>query len=537
LHEENKIIVSDFQNSKNIKFTYLLFFFSFFLAYLFYYSITFNDQLAGFNSDDAVYLLLSDLYSFKTAGYENLYELLRTTSYFPPLYPIVLALFGVDSGNPALATNITVAIQLIALFFSAFWIYKKTNNIYVSLASVIIFLILPGSLIFSQELWSEHLFMFLLYWCLIIINYKKINIKHWLSIAALIALATFTRSIGIALIIALILFLFVNRIRFAIIYSGISLIPFIFWNIIRESYFDRSSYLDTFLSTISNLSFYQIFELFIKKITVLYQSILWLFSSIQTNLLHQFITNLFLLFFLTLILIELLDRSKKFKFDAFFLIAYLAILFVWPYDSVYFVSRFLYPLFPLLVFYFINRYTLYITRYKCSLVTHILLFGVILISILPSSYQFLSRAYADVETELMPFRRDRQWLMTDDVEIAKILINNSYFTIKSLKEMQSIVPVNECIYSIQAPIIMLHAKRVSSILPHPEVSDEEFTKETSACNYVLAMPVYDAAGKYPEFYPVQRLSNDDYHEAAYFKDPKNNAEIFLLKKITNTTLR
>lgn len=537
MHEENKILVSDVHDSKNIKFTYLLFFFTFFSACLFYYSITFNDQLAGFNSDDAIYLLLSDLYSFKTAGHETLYELLRTTSYFPPLYPMVLALFGADSGNPALATNITVAIQVIALFIPAFWVYKKTNNIYVSLASFIIFLILPGSLIFSQELWSEHLFMFFLYWCLIIINYKQINTKHWLSIAALIALATFTRSIGIALIIAFIFFLFANRIRFASLYSGISLIPFIFWNIVRESYFDRASYLDTFLSTISNLSYYQIFELFIKKITILYQSVLWIFSSIQTNLFHQIITNLFLLFFSTLILIELLDRFKKFKFDAFFLIAYIAILFAWPYDSVFFVSRFLYPLFPLLAFYFINRYSLYITRYKCSLITHIFLLSVVLITILPSSYQFLSRAYADVESELMPFRRDRQWLMTDDVEIAKILINNSYFTIKSLKEMQNIVPVNECIYSIQAPIIMLHAKRVSSILPHPEVSDEEFTKETSTCNYILAMPVYDAAGKYPEFYPMQRLSNDDYHEAAYFKDPKNNAEIFLLEKFSNTTIR
>jgi len=535
LHEENKILVSDVQISKNIKFTYLLFFFSFFLASLFYYSITFNDQLAGFNSDDAIYLLLSDLYSFKTAGYETLYEILRTTSYFPPLYPMVLALFGVDSGNPALATNITVVIQLIALFISAYWIYKKTNNIYVSLASFIIFLILPGSLIFSQELWSEHLFMLFLYWCLIIINHKQINIKHWISIAALIALATLTTSIGVALIIAFILFLFANRIRFASLYSGISLIPFIYWNIIRESYFDRTSYLDTFLSTISDLSYYQILELFVKKITILYQSIFWIFSSIQTNFLHQFITNLFLLFFLTLILIELLDRFKNFKFDALFLLAYIAILFAWPYDSVFFVSRFIYPLFPLLAFYFINRYTLYITKYKFSLATHIFLFGLIFISITPSSYQFLNRAYADVETELIPFRRDRQWLMTDDVEIAKILINNSYFTIKSLNEMRSIVPVNECIYSIQAPIIMLHAKRVSSILPHPEVSDEEFTLGTSTCNYILAMPVYDATGNYPEFYPMQRLSNDDYHEVAYFKDQKNNAEIFLLEKFSNTT--
>ena len=79
--------------------------------------------------------------------------------------------------------------------------------------------------------------------------------------------------------------------------------------------------------------------------------------------------------------------------------------------------------------------------------------------------------------------------MANNIENAEILINNSYFIVKSIKEIQNFVPENECIYSIQAPIIMLHAKRVSSVLPRPEVSDEEFTNGSSACNYILAMPV------------------------------------------------
>ncbi len=506
-------------------------------GYIFYFSITYNDQLAGSNSDDAVYLLLADMYTFSTNGAQAIYDLLRTNSYFPPVYPMILGLFGGNSNNLATATNITVTMQVMSFLISALWIYKNTGNYFFAYGSFLLLLMLPGSIIFSQELWSEFLFMIFIYGALLLSCKVNRDSRDWIGIVLLVALASLTRSIGIAFVFAFIIHMFLKKNKYSAIYSVACLLPFLFWNFIRQSNPDRSSYIDIFTSTIFNLSPTDALDLITQKILIFYKSIYWLFSGIETGLLHQILTNILLLIILTFTITRLLKRIRKFELDAIFLILYMAIVLIWPYDSIFFVSRFLYPIIPICLLYFIMEYFHFHKSYNLRLFGNSLIIVLIISVLSPSSYQYISRAYASVDTELMPYRRDRNWLMANNIENAEILINNSYFIVKSIKEIQNFVPENECIYSIQAPIIMLHAKRVSSVLPRPEVSDEEFTNGSSACNYILAMPVYDAAGKYPEFYPMQRVSNDDYHEVAYFKDRNNNIEIFLLEKIINTTLR
>jgi len=233
---------------------------------LFYYTLTSNDLVVGFTSDDAVYLLLADLYSFRNTSEVLLYDLIRQESYFPPLYPLILGLLGGDSSNPALAGNITITFLLISIFISGIWLWKETANKPISIIITLTVFLLPGTLILAQEIWSEFLFMVFLYGTFLLGSKKKLEGQDWLGMAVLIALSSLTRSIGISLVFAFCLLLINKRVKFGTTYAVISMAPFLFWNLARENYLDRPDYVDTFSSTILNLSPHDTFVLLLTKI-------------------------------------------------------------------------------------------------------------------------------------------------------------------------------------------------------------------------------------------------------------------------------
>ena len=73
----------------------------------FYFSITSNDHVVGFLSDDAVYLLMAEMHSLWNRDIDPVIEYMRPEYQFPPLYPFLLGLMGADSSSPELASSIT----------------------------------------------------------------------------------------------------------------------------------------------------------------------------------------------------------------------------------------------------------------------------------------------------------------------------------------------------------------------------------------------------------------------------------------------
>ena len=490
----------------------------------------------GFTSDDAVYLLLADLYSFRNTGEVLLYDLIRQESYFPPLYPLILGLLGGDSSNPALAGNITITFLLISIFISGIWLWKETANKPISIIITLSVFLLPGTLIFAQEIWSEFLFMVFLYGTFLLGSKKKLEGQDWLGMAVLIALSSLTRSIGISLVIAFCLLLINKRVKFATTYALISMTPFLFWNLARENYLNRPDYVDTFTSTIMNLSPHDISVLLITKIVTMLDAFQWLFTSIETNTMHHYFSVSVLLVFLFFILCGFFTRIKLFKLDAVFIILYLAIIFIWPYSEVYYVSRFLYPLVPLLFLYLYLGIHKFYNNKKYLYFVFVTLFTSLLVISFPSSKQFIQRAYINIESSLNPYRRNRQWLMATTENEGILLLQTSKFILNTLEIIPNSIPEEECIYATQAPLVMLHTKRIAGIFPSPEISEEQFIQQTRQCKYILSMPTHDAKGQHPDYYPMQRLDPDQYNITAYNSDLDNNkgVTIFLFERILDT---
>jgi len=505
-----------------------------FLVGVFYFSITSNDVVVGFLSDDAIYLLMAETYSPWQKDTFPVLEFLRFEFQFPPLYPVLLGVMGVDANNPELASMITVSFLLITLVIFGIWVWLETQRWFLAILFPIILALLPSTILLSQELWSEFLFMCFLYAAFACLESKEMSDRHWLSAALLIGLASITRSIGIATITAFGLLLMIKRPRQSFLLIIISILPLLFWMIFRYIIAVEHVYWEIIASQFADKSIGQLSEFIISQLTIMAESWYWLFSvidNIESSRIYGVLVSGVLFIFS---LFGFFTRLKQRKFDALCIPFYLSVILVWPYTGVHFVSRFLFPVLPLFIFYiWIGANTIFKTPAKSNLG-----FGVCLllmsVTAYPATSQFISRSYLTVDTELMPYRRSRAWLLasTNDQALREAVYARELFQV--LKMVADDVPDDECILTFQTPIVMLHTRRIAGALPSPDVSDEDFKHNTKACRFILAMFMEDSVGVYPSYYPLERIyGKKEYKVTPFFPRQQgyNEPVAFLIERI------
>ena len=230
----------------------------------------------------------------------------------------------------------------------------------------------------------------------------------------------------------------------------------------------------------------------------------------------------------SLVLFSLIRRIILKKIDAFFLIIYISIIIVWPYSDIYYVSRFLFPVFPVFLFYLWE--SIAALNFPYTYARHVL-FAVILtytiFTVLPGSYHISKLAFTSLGKELDPYRRHRSWILSKTYNDA---VNNALFVknlFGSLSALKKVIPPDDCIYSIQTALVMLHTHRISGILPEPGQPDTTFDRETGDCKYMIAMGVVDKGYAYPAYYPLMRLHDKDRYRVTPIL-PDNNKIILPL---------
>ena len=500
---------------------------------IFYIVFTLGDLSAGFTSDDAVYLLLADLYTFGTHNELPVYQIVREQALFPPLFPMLLGLTGGGSGDFAQSSLITVVCLILALSLAVFFILQQVRPSAAALLPAAVLFLLPGTLVMGQDIWSEFLFMLWLYLIFIVAGHEGEINHRWIILAVLVALATLTRTAGVTLIPPFLLLLFLGHRRSYWLPAIISTAPFVAWYVPREWLRDSPGYTSTLTSSLQDAGT-SILQSLPAKISAMFESLRWLFAAVDG---HPTATSLGGVLLLVVLLIAgsaFYQRIKAFRFDALFCLCYLAMVMVWPFADVYYLSRLIYPVIPLFLLYT----TLGILR-NCQVKKHqyvvagMSMFLFVLISG-PSLHQFVARGFAKVSPELKPYRNDRTWLLAPEPQSA--LLQNIRFIVETLRnEVQGAVSEQDCIYAFQPPFVMLHTKRVSGLLPPPGVPDEQFKRDTTACRYIVALPITDLAGLIPEYYPLQRTRNG-YVQTSFYQQPetRSGSAVFLLRKIADT---
>lgn len=478
---------------------------SFILLSVFYFSITSNDGVAGFTTDDAVYLLMAEYYSPWHTHTDNLLLFIRSINHFPPLYPVLMGILGVDSAAPELASHVSISFLLLGFAAIGVWLFTKTGNLAASCIIPLVIALLPGTILFSQGLWSEFPYICLLYLSLAILSIDRPTSQHWLAAALFIALLSLTRTTGVAMIAAYCSILLLRRPRFFLLYTIISLAPFLYWFFIADAANTHTAYLTPLAASLTGASIQTIAAGFVHKVAVVLYSFLWLFTGTDksgTGLSPGVLITL--LFTITASAVFIRRLANK-KLDAIFILFYLFVILVWPYFDVYFVSRFLFPILPIFIFYLWRGIDIVFSQNSKKYMASVVALACIIFMAAPNTIHFSKLALTSIGNDLNPYRRQRTWLYSKTHADAVTNARHTKDILDALTRLRKMVPAGDCIYSVHSALVMLHAHRISGELPGPDAPDSVFYKEVNKCGYLVAMQIQDLNSNFPVYYPLQRL--------------------------------
>lgn len=514
----------------------------FVLAFCFLYSISYDNRAVGLLSDDALYLIMADFYSPWVETLDYVQAFVSVTIHFPPLYSLFLGILGAGSENPEYAFLLNTLCLSVALFIVVIWLKKETENVALAYTVATLTLVLPTLLLLSQELWSEFLFMVFFYLFLYVFSHKEMQKEHFFLCALLAGLMTLTRSIGLSVVIAYSMYLLYKRPRYFWVYLVVAISPFIYLKFKSSSNPFRENYVDAFNARVPDLFNTNIFDYASEQLVSLWQSWVYLFSPIQWSFLPVQAETVVLTVLLLAFFIGFFLRLLEHRIDALIVIIYLAIVAVWPYSEVRFVSRFLSPLLPLIFFYSILGNQFVFSRLKLARHCYVIPVLVVLV-IISSDLHILKRAYASMEPELKPYSRIKEWLTHVSYEnaISEVKTRKRYLEI--LKQLQDYIPEDDCTYAIHPPVTMLHTKRMSGSYLDAASSVDELLERLPTCNYMIASYLVDHTEDYDAYYPMDLVWDSDRFEFyAFYLDEEAGSEqksqilLMLIKRIDNESL-
>lgn len=506
------------------------------LTTLLLFVFTYYARYTGF--DGAVYVLMAEYFSpWMNTRDTILLDYLMPQTQFPPAYPILLGVLGVDSESIDYIHLINTCLFVAAMMLFAAWLNKLGENTW-ALILPLVFTLSPFVLLFLLGVWSEFMFLMLLMAALYLHETRQPTGKQLVLIAIIIALSIITRTIGIALLIAWLIVLIhqpsQHRPIYKLVYAAIAITPFLLWILYKRITGTGADYSRSVVDDLLiNGAGYLVETPSAQAVAILNA---WLDYFPFTDPATSWIA-LILLF---LAIAGLVHRLLSWKLDALFVLIYLVIILFWPYPE--FADRFLFPITPLLMFY-ASRSGILFYSLLCNKIaatpSHVLSLNGLLADrtskhkkpgIIPGS---LSHKIAGIIVPLLflacivqpttsiAWRFFQLSSSADNLLLQDPVLYTSDTFINTLKEaakrqqlvqsigeLRKIVPEDACLYSTMTAQTMLYARRKAVLTP--DISD---LSHLTACDYVLTIAW--KSGHRDAFFPIRHLLKHEHYQLIY----------------------
>jgi hypothetical protein len=462
-----------------------------------YYFWGWSRVLGDFGGDNAFYLLIAQYFSpWSTASDVAVYFF--THSLYPPLYPFALALFG--GGESLLAAHvITITFLLLAFVTLYLWLRSLDVDRAGATLIVLLFALLPGTYMHALSVLSENLFLFLTLVCIASVSrFEADRRSGWLWLAAIsLASTTLTRSAGVALLAAFMLYLIVHRpVRSWPIIGAAATLPMILWNLFSHK--EGPGYLGSLISKYGPDAFAALFS-HLKT-----QAVLIAYGWIS-NFTASRVGFLVMAFAGVLALMGMAQRIRQRRLDGYYAAAYLLLILAWPYPSE--AQRFVLVIAPVLL---VQAWLLVERLPKLNLGGHVLkpayiLMTAVALVAIPNLLLTGKRFMQELPHELAEFRRAPGWYAIDPVE-AHMNISYDKLLVEHLSNIRDVVPMGECLYGIKPSIIAYYTARISVAPPRPQLDDASFNASLGDQECRFYYLVGFASPSYPiAYYPLERL--------------------------------
>lgn len=161
----------------------------------------------GFLADDALYLLMAEMYSPYRDALGAVYDHVRQYSHLPPLYPWLLGLAGAGPDQLQAARLANAGCMTLAWLICHGWLRARGVPWAMASALCLFCALTPATLLYVVDLWSEGLFILLVLLALGVEQAlpRRPSLVALLGLGVLVACAMQTRSIGVALVPAVLL--------------------------------------------------------------------------------------------------------------------------------------------------------------------------------------------------------------------------------------------------------------------------------------------------------------------------------------------
>ena len=315
------------------------------------YCFSVSDLLSGFSDDSGTYLVMASVFSpFQTPPVNILHS--YEYHHLPPGFPFVLALFG--ASHSVYLSHCIVLIQVLLSVFLYYLFARSLLDPCKAFIVLIMFVCTPIFWVQMLKVMSEYQYILLTITALLLIHRNETNlnknIMYLIILGIIFSACVLTRSIGISLVIAYFVYIILNpnynNYRYHI--SGIlaGFLPLLLiWQYLKPD--KTHSYLNDLFKFIENKD--PLFSL-TEKIN---ENIFSLLDGLASNLVLFYIDkNVYMqVLFVIFISVSIVGWMGRLKcIDGLYVLFYLLILLLWPYP--YEMDRFIFPIFPFLIFYF-----------------------------------------------------------------------------------------------------------------------------------------------------------------------------------------
>lgn len=483
-----------------------------------------HENTSGFLTDDGVYLLMADFFSPRETGNPLVQQLMMDQARFPPAYPVLIGLFGGGAASMQVAHLVTCGTFIASAVLFYLWARQALERKELAAACLVIYALLPRTLVYVLEIWSEFLYMAVVFAALVVLNLAERRRQHsrelLLAGAMLIGLSILTRTIGVALLAAFVVFLYTRGFARKYLYIATAVLLPVCWEVIkRVNHYgggygeDLAQYLSwdgaakLFLTDIPHNAFL-LFQSWNRHFAVEPESS-WGMHWLSTALLLLALTGL--------------ARSAALKnIDFFYVVFYIPIVLVWPYPAH--ETRFLYPLIPFaLVYMFAGLYVLVPGRAaRPRWFSQTVLVALTLSMIFPGLVFRVDRFFSPVPGYIPDdYRHTRHWLRSRDPEDAYRESEQKAVVVKAMKRIGSRVNPRQCVYSAHPVSTMLYSQRMSIIVPRNPAIDR-----LTSCHYLFVMNLETA---YRPDYPLHQVDLDRLSLLYVERDRLGHSQAFLFR--------
>lgn len=483
-----------------------------------YFMWTWSHELGELGGDSAVYLLMAQHFSPWTP-YSDVAEHFAGNNPYPPLYPLILGIFG-GGKSILVARVITTSLLLTAILVLYAWQRSLDISSLRASTMTLIFALLPGTYLEVLSIHSESLYLLFTLAALAsvaLFENSKNESLLWVA-ASCVAAAVLTRSAGVALLIAFMLYLSWHRpgnIWPAIL---LATLPVVLWHF--SGVHAGPGYMAQLAEKYDSNSFAVLSRQIQTGVASMWEGWLGNITTSRTNSLWVAVLGIHCL---TGTLYRLFCR----KLDAIYVTMYLVLIAVWPFPSE--AKRLFYAILPILL---VHGLSLAAVFPRAMLGRHainpaILLYIAIIVLLAAPSLILTVNRYLQPLPEWAARHRQSHYWYAGDLRDPVDVLGSMGLIVETMRETPKLVPENECIYSIKPSVVALYAQRMGRSPPPESVTDDMFREmiKKGGCRYFFLL-----SGSSPSYstplYPLNRLEGKfKTLRVANIADPRRKFEI------------